>query len=65
MEQIGTTEPALAPGRRRIAISGAHHVATGFDAINASDKPMKLIIDGNIYILRGEKMYDVTGKLVK
>ncbi len=39
--------------------------ATGIDAINASEKPMKLMIDGQIYILRGEKMYDVTGKLVK
>ena len=58
-------QPA-APGRRRVTLGvNGKNTATGIDAINASDKPMKLIIDGNIYIIRGEKMYDVTGKLVK
>jgi hypothetical protein len=41
------------------------NVATGVDAINASEKPMKLMIDGQLFILRGEKMYDATGRLVK
>ena len=40
-------------------------VVTGFENLNATDKPVKLLIDGNIYILRGEKMYDATGRLVK
>ncbi len=60
------TDPNPAPGRRRVTMGvNGKNTATGIDAINASDKPMKLIIDGNIFILRGEKMYDVTGKLVK
>lgn len=37
----------------------------GFENIEASDKPMKLMIDGQMYILRGEKVYDATGRLVK
>ena len=60
------TDPNPAPGRRRVTMSvNGEKIATGLDAINASEKPMKIMIDGQIYILRGEKMYDVTGKLVK
>lgn len=68
---INSTEPSRlvsqpAPGRRRInmAVTGTN-VATGIDAIDASEKPMKLMIDGQIYILRGEKLFDTTGRLVK
>ena len=68
---INSTEPSRsvsqpAPGRRRInmAVSGTQ-VATGIDAINASEKPVKMMIDGQLFIIRGEKMYDATGRLVK
>lgn len=30
-----------------------------------SDKPIKVLMDGHIYILRGEHVYDVQGKMVK
>jgi uncharacterized repeat protein (TIGR02543 family) len=58
--------PNAAPGRRRVVL-GVHgeQVATGFENLNANEKPMKLMINGQIFILRGEKMYDVTGKVVK
>ena len=54
-----------APRRRVTMAVHGEQTATGFENINASEKPMKLMIDGNIYILRGEKMYDATGRLVK
>ncbi len=58
--------PAPAPGRRRITMGGkGANAATGFESIDASEKPVKLMIDGQIFILRGEKMYDATGRLVK
>ena len=63
--------PAFDPGkpsygRRRISLNvNNEQVATGFESIEASEKPMKLMIDGQIYILRGQKMYDATGRLVK
>ena len=62
-----TPTPQLgAAPRRRVAMTvNGTNTATDIYAINASEKPMKLIIDGQIYILRGEKMYDVTGKLLK
>ena len=53
-------------GRRRVALTNnAPQVATGMDELNASEAPVKVMIDGKFYILRGEKMYDATGKLVK
>ena len=62
---INTSEPAKAPGARRIGISGAPQVATGMDALNTAEAPVKVMIDGQLFILRGEKMYDATGRLVK
>jgi hypothetical protein len=67
--EISTTAPTPNPGqapRRRVAMTvHGEQVATGFENLNASEKPVKLMIDGNIYILRGEKLYDATGRLVK
>ena len=37
----------------------------GFENIENGDAPMKVMIDGTLYILRGEKVYDATGRLVK
>lgn len=57
---------APAPTRRRIATGfNGENVATGLENLNASDKPMKLMINGQIFIIRGEKMFDTTGRLVK
>ena len=60
------TNPNPAPGRRRItmAINGKD-TATDFENLDAADQPVKLMINGQIFILRGEKLYDATGRLVK
>ena len=65
VSEISTTAPAPAPGVRRIAIGQAPQVATGMENIDASAQPVKTIINGQLFILRGEKMYDAQGKLVK
>ena len=62
---VNPNEQAPVPGRRRVAIGQAPQVATGMENIDASAQPVKMIIDGQLYILRGEKMYDAQGKLVK
>jgi hypothetical protein len=54
-----------APRRRVVMTVHGEQTATGCENINASETPVKMIIDGQLYILRGEKMYDATGKLVK
>jgi uncharacterized repeat protein (TIGR02543 family) len=63
--EVVNTTPNNAPGKRVRAIPMHKDVVTGFENLNATDKPVKMLIDGNIYILRGEKMYDATGRLVK
>ncbi|MBR2167765.1 MAG: hypothetical protein IJ920_05520, partial [Paludibacteraceae bacterium] len=68
---INSTEPsrgvvAPAPGLKRLnmSISGTN-VTTGLNAQNVSDKLTKVIIDGQLYILREGKLYDLTGRMVK
>lgn len=53
-------------GVRRITfdVQGAN-VATGVENAVATDKPAKMLINGQLFILRGEKMYDAKGQLVK
>lgn len=57
-----------APKYRRISTGfNGVNTATGMDEITNDQSPItnKVLIDGQIFIIRGEKMYDVTGKLVK
>lgn len=54
-----------APGRRVKSMPMQPNTATDIDILNASEVPVKVLIDGQIFILRGEKMYDTTGRLVK
>ena len=68
---INSTEPsrgvvAPAPGLKRLnmSISGTNET-TDIDALKVSDKPVKMIIDGQLYILREGKLYDLTGRMVK
>ena len=62
-----TSATAPAPGRRRVSMDvvGAPQVTTGVGELNADETPVKVMINGQMYILRGEKMYDATGRLVK
>lgn len=66
MSAVGNAGPSPAPGRRRITMDvHGENAATGMDELNASEAPRKMIIDGKMYILRGEKMYNANGILVK
>jgi hypothetical protein len=60
-------QPASAPGRRQMSLlnGDARPVATGIEDVQSDVQCTKIFYDGQIYILRGDKMYDVTGKLVK
>ena len=60
--------PASAPaaGRRRISMGvNGENQAQGFENILGGETPMKVMIDGTLYIIRGEKVFDATGRLVK
>ncbi len=62
---LQVAQPVPAPGRRVLSMPMQGESAQGVENIETSEKPMKLMIDGQLFIIRGEKMYDVTGKLVK
>jgi len=64
-----TPAPEPTPGqapRRRVAMTvHSEQTATGINELNAAEAPVKMIIDGQLYILRGEKMYNINGQIVK
>ena len=65
-EEIPGTAYTPLPGRKRMSIgAAAPAVATGMDELNASEAPAKMLINGQLFILRGDKMYDAKGQLVK
>jgi hypothetical protein len=63
---IPTGVVAPLPGRRRMSIgAAAPQVTTGMDELNAGEAPVKVLINGELFILRGDKMFDATGRLIK
>lgn len=62
-QEAQTSNPA--PRRRVTLGKDATQTATGVDNLNVSETPLKVMIDGQLYIIRGDKMYDATGRLVK
>ena len=66
LNEIPGTAYTPLPGRKRMSIgAAAPQVVTGIDELNASEAPRKVLINGELFILRGEKMYDAKGQLVK
>lgn len=57
--------PNQVPGRRVRAIPMQGQGTTGVDNLNATEAPVKTVIDGKLYIIRGEHMFDATGRMVK
>jgi hypothetical protein len=67
LSAINPSEPALAPGRRRVSMSVlSEQVTTGMENTGfESEAPRKVLINGELFIIRGEKMFDAKGQLVK
>ena len=64
LKVISTPQPVS--GKRVKAMPMQPKVATGVESIQNSEVSVqKVMINGELYILRGEKMYDTTGRLVK
>jgi len=61
---VNTPQPA--PGRRVRAVPMQQNTATGMENVQGDNvQCTKVLIDGQLFILRGEKMYDAKGQLVK
>lgn len=58
-------KPASAPGKKVRSMPMQKDAAQGFENIQTSDKPLKVLIDGTLYILRGENVYNANGQIVK
>ena len=54
-----------APRRRVTMTVYNEQTTTDIDALNASETTVKVIIEGKLYIIRGEKMFNANGQLVK
>ena len=66
MAEVTTITGAAPVGVRRITLGvNGQNTATGVDQVQGNEVPTKMIINGQLFILRGEKMYDAQGKLVK
>lgn len=64
MSQVGGFSPM--PGRRYFTVNvNGKTTPTGMENLENGETPVKMIIDGQLFILRGEKLYDATGRLVK
>ncbi len=66
-EYEASVNQSSAPVKKRISLSHkAEQVTTSLDAINVeSEQIQKVLIDGQMYVVRGGHVYDATGKLVK
>ena len=68
LAEIPTNAVAPLPGRRRVSMSAVRETPTGLEngeLLNGENGVQKVLINGELFILRGEKMYDATGRLVK
>jgi len=68
IDYLTPSQQQPAPGRRRVTMNvNGEQVATGMDQITNDQSPItnKVLINGELFILRGDKMYDATGRLVK
>lgn len=65
MPAISTSNPA--PGRRYIYMGvNGQNATTGFGEVQGDElQSTKMLINGHLFIRRGEKTYDATGRLVK
>jgi hypothetical protein len=65
-ELTEVSEAPHAPGKRVRAVPMQGQTATGMENVQGDNvQSTKVLIDGQLYILRGEKLYDATGRLVK
>ena len=65
LESLEANNTSGAPRRRMTVGYEAPAVVTDIDNLSESEQPVKVMIDGQLFIIRGEKMFDATGRLVK
>ena len=61
----GAPSAAQVQGRRVRQMPLQGQTATGLDELNASETPVKMVINGQLYIMYNGTMYNVQGQLVR
>ena len=66
LNKVSGNPSTPAPGRRRVSMNvNGKQVATDVENVTNANVPQKVLINGRMFIILGEKMYDVTGQIVK
>lgn len=66
LNKVSGNPSTPAPGRRRVSMNvNGKQVATDVENVTNTNVPQKVLINGRMFIILGEKMYDVTGQIVK
>lgn len=66
LNKVSGNPSTPAPGRRRVSMNvNGKQVATDVENVTNANAPQKVLINGRMFIILGEKMYDVTGQIVK
>ncbi len=66
LNKVSGNPSTPAPGRRRVSMNvNGKQVATDVENVTNANAPRKVLINGRMFIMLDEKMYDVTGQIVK
>ena len=66
LNKVSGNPSTPAPGRRRVSMNvNGKQVATDVENVTNANAPQKVLINGRMFIMLDEKMYDVTGQIVK
>lgn len=65
LDEITGGTPNQAPGKNVRSMPMQKDQAQGFENLEGGEKPIKVLIDGQLYILRGENIYNVNGQIVQ
>ncbi len=65
LDEITGGTPNQAPGKNVRSMPMQKDQAQGFENLEDGEKPIKVLIDGQLYILRGENIYNVNGQIVQ
>ena len=64
--EVSSNPSDPAPGRRRVSMNvNGKQVATDLENVTNANAPRKVLINGRMFIMLDEKLYDVTGQIAK
>lgn len=65
LDEITGGTPNQAPGKKVRSMPLHKDATQGFENLEGGEKPIKVLVDGQLYILRGENVYNANGQIVQ